>query len=55
MTERSSAALTARSTTDWHEWWADESVRVGTNWQILISLHFAIGDRLRASSSWWRP
>jgi hypothetical protein len=54
MTERSSA-LTARSATDWHEWWADESVRVGTNWQSLISLHFANCNRLQASSSWWRP
>jgi hypothetical protein len=44
--------VTAPSTMDRREWWADESVRVGTNWQSLISLHFAICNRLQASSSW---
>ena len=51
MTARSSA-LTAPSTTDWREWWADESVRTGSNWRSLFELHCQIVDRLRASSSW---
>ncbi len=49
------SSTTTPSTLDWHAWWADESERVGTDWQSLISLHFAICNRLQASSSWWRP
>jgi hypothetical protein len=44
--------VTAPSTADWRDWWADESVRIGTDWKSLIELHCAIVDRLRASSSW---
>jgi hypothetical protein len=53
-TRHNANSLTDRSTTNWRQWWADESERVGTNWQSLIELHFAICNRLQASSSWWR-
>jgi hypothetical protein len=33
-------------------WWAIESARVGSDWRSVLSLHFEISDRLRASSSW---
>jgi hypothetical protein len=49
------ADLTALSTTDWRAWWATEAERIGSNWQSLISLHFAICNRLQASSSWGHP
>ena len=43
---------TVPSTMDRREWWADESVRIGTDWRSLFELHCQIVDRLRASSSW---
>jgi len=26
----------------WQRWWADESIRIGTNWQSIVALHFQI-------------
>jgi hypothetical protein len=43
-----SAPTTLTSTTDLREYWRIN----GANWQSLIRLHLAIGDRLRALSSW---
>jgi hypothetical protein len=45
-------SVTAPSTMNSREWWADESIRAGTDWKSLIELHCAIVDRLRANSSW---
>jgi hypothetical protein len=45
--------LTASSTTNWREWWREESVRVGSDWQSIIALHLQICARLRAASSSW--
>jgi hypothetical protein len=36
----------------WRRFWADESIRVGTNWRSLLSL-LEICDHLRAASSSW--
>jgi hypothetical protein len=44
--------VTAPSTTDWRQWWEVEAGTNGTDWQSLISLHFALCNRLQASSSW---
>jgi hypothetical protein len=43
--------LKPESIVDRREFWAGESERIGTNWRSLVSLHFAIVERLRASSS----
>jgi hypothetical protein len=51
---KSSAKIIARSTADARAWWATEAERIGSNWQSLISLHFAICNRLQAASSSWR-
>jgi hypothetical protein len=44
----------AFSTADARAWWATEAERIGSNWQSLISLHFAICNRLQPASSSWR-
>jgi hypothetical protein len=44
------SSLTARSTTDWREWWAIESRRVGSDWPSVLGLHLSIVDSLRVSS-----
>jgi hypothetical protein len=34
-------------------WWSDEASRAGSDWRSVLSLHFEISDRLRASFSSW--
>jgi hypothetical protein len=52
-----SATVTSTGTdpAGWRRWWVAESERIGTNWQSLITLHFAICNRLQESSSWGCP
>jgi len=47
--------MTASSSSAPHtrQWWATESVRIGTNWRSLISLHTDIVNRLQRESSLW--
>jgi hypothetical protein len=35
----------------WRRWWADESVRVGTDWPSVLGLHLSIADALIAGAS----
>jgi hypothetical protein len=43
--------VTARSTSNWAEWWRAEAERVGTDWPSVIAAHFAIADLLRRAPS----
>ena len=45
--------ITFPSTTNAREWWAYESVRVGSDWQSVGELVAAILYRLAATSSSW--
>jgi hypothetical protein len=53
--DKSDATLPSTGTdaAGWRRFWADESIRVGTNWRSLLSLHLEICDHLRAASSSW--
>jgi hypothetical protein len=44
---------TTRSTADARSWWAEESVRVGTDWVSVAETVTGILHRLRATSSLW--
>ena len=41
-----SSALTAPSTADRREWWADEAIRASTDWESLVRQHHEVFHRL---------
>lgn len=45
---------TTHSTADARSWWAEESVRVGTNWIGISETVSGIMYRLASASSSWR-
>jgi hypothetical protein len=44
-----SATITSTGTDPdgWRRWWADEAIRVGTDWPSIINAHLTIVDQLR--------
>jgi hypothetical protein len=48
VTGRKPPEVTARSTTNWRQWWRAESERVGTDWQSLHQQHVRAWRALRS-------